>query len=38
MKGKNYPLYETTIFENLELWLKCAKKYPAEQISYKKDP
>lgn len=40
MKGKNYPLYETTIFENFRVMVEnVAKKYPGRTaISYKKDP
>ena len=40
MKNKNYPLYETTVFEDFRIMTEnVAKKYPDRiAISYKKDP
>ncbi len=40
MKNKNYPLYETTVFEDFRIMTEnAAKKYPDRiAISYKKDP
>ncbi len=40
MKNKNYPLYETTVFENFRVMTEnVAKKYPERiAISYKKKP
>ena len=40
MKNKNYPLYETTVFEDFRIMTEnVAKKYPERiAISYKKDP
>lgn len=40
MKGKNYPLYETTVFEDFRIMTEnVANKYPERvAISYKNDP
>lgn len=40
MKNKNYPLYETTVFEDFRIMTEnVAKKYPDRiALSYKKDP
>ncbi len=40
MKNKNYPLYETTVFENIRVMVEnVAQKYPDRvAISYKINP